>query len=108
VVCPLVQPTASRLEPADRTLRHMARFAELEAVYEGLDSAEAACRRGWSGLRDAIVKARAVADAFRDDRIRAQAKKPKPPRDGRRTSASLIEAAPLMSLDGDHAQPIHH
>ena len=34
--------------------------ADLEAVYEGLDSAEAACRRGWSGLRDAIAKARAV------------------------------------------------
>lgn len=41
-------------------------LADLEAVYEGLGSAEAACRREWPGLRDAIAKARAVADALRD------------------------------------------
>jgi len=41
--------------------------ADLEAVYEGLDAAEAACQRGWPDLRDAIAKARAVADALRFD-----------------------------------------
>lgn len=41
-------------------------LADLEAVYEGLDSVVAACQRGWPGLRDAIAKARAVADALRD------------------------------------------
>jgi len=39
--------------------------ADLEAVYEGLDAAEAACRREWVAIRVAIAQARAAADALR-------------------------------------------
>jgi hypothetical protein len=39
--------------------------ADLEAVYEGLDAAEAACRPEWPALLAAIAQARATADARR-------------------------------------------
>ena len=39
--------------------------ADLEAVYEGLDAAEAACRPEWPALLAAIAQARAAADALR-------------------------------------------
>lgn len=55
-----------------------AREADLEAVYEGLDAAEAACRPEWPALLDAIAKARAVADD-----VRCQADAPAGP--GRRS-----------------------
>jgi len=37
--------------------------ADLEAVYEGLDAAEAACRPEWPALLAAIAQARATACA---------------------------------------------
>ena len=40
-------------------------LADLEAVYEGLDAAEAACRPEWPALLAAIAQARAAADTRR-------------------------------------------
>ena len=68
---------------------------DLEAVYQGLDAAEAGCRREWPALLDAIAKARAVADALRGEADACQAL-PLPSRPG--ALIPVVVGAPLFAL----------